>query len=239
VATVVAIMDRPAPDSNTDVLVVADPDAARLLWVPRDLWCDGIGDRVNRAFGLGGHAGLVAALAEHGIEARHSVCLFPAAIVRAAEGVSVAIEVPERAEYWYPLEPLRPIEEGRKRIAFEPPVETLSGERIHQWVGARYRADGRHGSDLERIGRQQRLVTVLLTQGYDFGRALSSRDDVVISDPEAIRELSQVNATWRFETVSDLIPVRIDEMEVLWPDPPRPPGAEANERWVPPSNGGR
>jgi hypothetical protein len=72
-ATAVAIMDRPSFDSNTDVLVVADPAARSLVWIPRDLW----------------------------------------------------------------LSPQRPIEEGKRRIVFKPPFEELSGERIHQWIGAR------------------------------------------------------------------------------------------------------
>ena len=43
--------------------------------MPRDLWCEDLGDRINRAYELGGHAGLKAALAEHGIDAEHGLVL--------------------------------------------------------------------------------------------------------------------------------------------------------------------
>ena len=60
-------MDRSGWPANTDNIVVVDPAEQRFLWVPRDLWCEGVGDRINAAFGRGGHRGLVEALAEHDI----------------------------------------------------------------------------------------------------------------------------------------------------------------------------
>src|SRR5215212_5544445 len=153
-ATVIGVMDRDSFGANTDVIVLADSSARELLWIPRDLWCESLGDRVNRAFALGGHVGLSVALAEHGIAGEHSVCLLPAAVGSAFDGLEVEVPVDERIELWYPLAPQRSIKEGRKRVVFEPPVERLAGERLHQWIGARYGV-ARPGSDLERIRRQQ------------------------------------------------------------------------------------
>src|SRR5687767_291255 len=118
-------MDGPSWGHNTDVLVVAQPDARRLLWVPRDLWCEGMGRRVNKAYALGGHERLAAALAEHGIEAEHSVCLRPDGIRPALGDATVTVPVRETLELRYAGEWMR----------YEPPEEELSGERLHGWIG--------------------------------------------------------------------------------------------------------
>lgn len=207
-------MDRDEFGANTDVLVVVDSARETLLWVPRDLWCEGIRDRVNTAFALGGHDRLCAALAEHGIGIEHSICLLPAALRAGMEGVTVQMPVHERLEFWYPLEPWRPIEAGRKRIAFEPPYEALSGERIDQWIGARFEVDG-SGSDLDRIRRQQELVGVLLRAKFDFGRFVKRGLPVRISGPEAIEEASRVKPSWRLVRVGGITMTTIDGKSVL------------------------
>jgi anionic cell wall polymer biosynthesis LytR-Cps2A-Psr (LCP) family protein len=214
-ATAVGVMDAPGFTANTDVLVVVDPVGERLAWVPRDLWCDGIRDRVNQAFALGGHEGLTSALAEHGFEIEHSVCVARAAAERALSGVRVDVPVTHRDEFWYPLEPTRPIEEGRKRIVFEPPSETLSGERIHQWIGARYKVEG-PGSDIERLGRQQTVLRVLLEGGYDLSPALEVRDEISLSDPAALEDLRRIRPGWALSTFGvDATPREIDGKLVL------------------------
>jgi hypothetical protein len=108
-------------------------------------------------------------------------------------------------DFWYPLAPTRPIEEGRKQVSFRPPSERLSGERLHQWIGARTRVTGA-GSDLQRIERQQALVQVLLSSEFDFARALA--DPALFRtagrDPFAI--LGMVGQDWNcclFDSVSD------------------------------------
>jgi hypothetical protein len=218
VATVVAVMDGPTWAHNTDVIVVADPSRHRLLWVPRDVWCAGLGHRVNKAFALGGHEGLRAALAEHEIEAQHSICLRPDGIRPALEGVSIKLPVRERMEFWYPLSPGASIEDGRKPIAFEPPVEELGGERIHQWVGARYRRGPEPPGwrpDLDRIRRQQELIAVMLGDGFDFGRFLAPGLPVSISGEDARDDLAQVRWDWAFMTLADVEPAEIDGRAVL------------------------
>src|SRR4051812_46887068 len=160
-------MDRSGWSANTDNIVVVDPAERCVLWVPRDLWCDSVGDRINTAFGRGGHPCLVEALAEHDIGVEHSVCLAREAVEHALDGVRVTVPVAEDREFWYPLWPREPIERGRKLVRFRAPAETLQGERIHQWVGARTRVDG-PSTDFDRIGRQQVLIRCLLDDDFEF-----------------------------------------------------------------------
>lgn len=220
--TVVSVMDRASFKANTDNIVVVDPGERSLTWVPRDLWCEGIEDRINKAFARGGHKGITAALAEHRIEARHSICFSREAVERGLRGATVMMPVRERIELWYPLDPTREIEDGRKRVVFEPLVERLSGERLHQWLGARYRV-GAAGSDLHRIKRQQELLAVMLGAGFDFRRFLGSPKAVLVSGSDAIEEVSRVRPGWRLETVGGLLPARRAGKDVLVPEP----GSEA------------
>jgi anionic cell wall polymer biosynthesis LytR-Cps2A-Psr (LCP) family protein len=213
-ATVVTIMDRDGWDANTDVIVLADPARQRLLWVPRDVWCRRLGDRVNSAFKRGGHQALVAALAELGLRADHSVCLARPAVTQALRDVSVRVPVARPLTLRYPLTPEEPIERGEQLVRFVPPTETLAGERIHQWIGARYEL-GRPSSDLHRIGRQQVLVRALLAQGFDCSRALSDPGGMSSSGPGAWEELREVRPGWRFRTLPRLRPVTVDGKAVL------------------------
>ena|SRR2546423_860500 len=212
-ATVVALMDRDSFEADTDVLVIVDPGERTLLWVPRDLWCEALGDRVNRAFALGGQALLGSALAEHGITAGHGICLLRRAVEAGLAGLTVTMSVRRRLEFWYPLEPRRPIEEGRKRIVFEPPIERLSAERIHQWMGARYAVEGPDG-DLGRIQRQQELIAVL-GDGFDFARFLDGVGDIRVSGKAAIHEVAQARWNWAFKIMGGLEPAKLRGKEVL------------------------
>jgi hypothetical protein len=213
-ATVVGILDEPSFESNTDILVVADPATRILRWVPRDLWSDRLRNRINRAYRRAGHVGLVEALSDQGINARHGVYVSREVMASVLADLVADVPVGERLEFWYPLAPERPIEEGSKRVVFEPPSEELSDERIHQWIGARYGAD-RPRSDLDRIERQKVLLAALLRDGFDFRSVLAPGLAVRVSGPEAIEELSRFRPTWRFETLGGLTPTTIDGMMVL------------------------
>jgi anionic cell wall polymer biosynthesis LytR-Cps2A-Psr (LCP) family protein len=213
-ASAVAVMDRDAFNANTDVIVVADAAERRLLWIPRDVWSVASGDRVNRAYALGGHAGLARALAELGAPIRTSLCLLPRAVGAAIEGLEVEVPVQREPAFWYPLHPREPIEDGRREIRFRPPHERLSGERIEQWVGARYEVDG-SATDLRRIERQQTLVRALLAGGFDFGRALEDPGGSRVSAPAVIEELGAVGADWSFETLGELAEATIEDKAVL------------------------
>ena len=179
-SAVVAILDRDDWGANTDIIVVADAAARRLTWIPRDLWSPKSNDRVGRAFAIGGGSLLLAALGELGFPCDGLLCLRRSASEAVLAAVSVTVPVSEPLDFWYPLQPTAPIESGRKAISFRPPSEHLSGERVHQWIGARLMID-RSGSDLFRLRRQAVLLRVLLSQGFDFRRAIA--DPELLPDP--------------------------------------------------------
>jgi anionic cell wall polymer biosynthesis LytR-Cps2A-Psr (LCP) family protein len=215
-ATVVAVLDRDGWQGRTDNIVVADPLRCRLLWVPRDMWVEELHDRINTAFRTRGHEALLRAVASLGIPVQHSTCLRREAVERALSGTSVTVRVRERLELWYPLDPRGLIEEGRKPVDFNPPAETLHGERIHQWVGARLHRGG-PGSDLDRIGRQAVLVRALLRDRFEFARALAEPTWVTMSSAAALDELRRVRAWWRFRCFGPVADATADGKEVLVP----------------------
>jgi hypothetical protein len=214
--TVVAIMDEPGLAANTDVLVLVEPERRRLLWVPRDLWSERVGNRINTAFRLGGARALTGALAEHGLDVEHVICLGRETTEAALEGARVEVLVPERMEFLYPL-PGATLEEGSRLVVFEPPIEVLEGERIHEWIGSRVKPRGWAGSDLDRIERQKLFLLALLEGGFDFTRAMRPGLAVSISGPEALADLRGVRSDWALETLADLVPATIDGNEVLRP----------------------
>jgi hypothetical protein len=208
-STIVAIMDRPGFASNTDVLVLVEPHATRLLWVPRDVWCPGLKDRINTAFRSGGHDYLLTALLEHHLGAEHSLCLSREATEAGLAGARVVVPVPVPMSFEYPLHPTARIEDGRKTISFSPPFETLQGERIHQWLGAR------GGTDMHRLERQKVFLRRLLQQRYDFSRFLANPAWADLSSAALLDELMQVRHDWRFETMGSLWPAIVDGKQVL------------------------
>jgi hypothetical protein len=214
VATVVALMDRDTFAARTDVIVVVGTERRELLWVPRDLWCQTLRDRINVAWARAGLPALTEALAEHDLVAEHGICLLPRAVGSALEAETILMPLAEPLEFWYPLAPHAPIEEGRKVIRFEPPLEELRGERIHQWLGARYRTSGA-GSDLQRIERQKQLLALMLGDGFDFRRFLANEEDFRISDLAAFDDLRQVRPGWSMRTLDGLWPQMVEGKDVL------------------------
>jgi len=216
-ATVVGVMDLDSWTARTDNIVVVDTKRRRLVWVPRDLWSDVVGDRINEAFASGGHERLQAAVRAHGLRAESSVVLLRSGVERALDGLRVTVPVDRSRRYWYPLAPTLRIQDGRKLVAFEPPRETLSGERIHQWVGARQSADFPAPTlpDVDRIERQQVLVRTLLEDGFPFAKALEDPALASIAGSRALDVLGAVRATWDFETFRRFQPVTIEGKMVL------------------------
>jgi len=210
----VAVLDRDGWQHETDVLVVADGSCRRLLWVPRDLWCDVLSDRVNTAFRRGGHDLLGAALAEHGLAVDGSLVLRRGAVERGLAGATVTVPVPQRLEFWYPLTPTSRLEDGRKRVVFEPPREVLRGERVHQWLGARRQVRGA-GSDLARIGRQQVFLEALLADGFDFRTFLADPERVSESAAGVRDALREVDGAWSVATLAGMAPACLDGKQVL------------------------
>lgn len=213
-ATIVCILDRDDWQANTDNMVVVDPARKLLLWVPRDIWCPFLKDRINKAFARGGHELLCTALGEIGIDVKHSLCLRRRAVEQALEGLSITVPVPVPLDLLYPLTPYTRVQDGRKVVRFRPPEERLEGERIHQWIGARRALFGETG-DLTRIGRQHVFVRRLLQTGFDFHQAIVDPLLARLSSTEAIEELGAVRSDWRFATLDDVRPTIIQGKEVL------------------------
>ena len=210
----VAILDRDSWDANTDIIVVADPEHRRLTWVPRDLWSPGAKDRIGRAFALGGGRVLIAALNELGFPCVGLLCLRRGATESALGQLTVTVPVTEPLDFWYPLSPTRPIEEGRKAVSFNPPQEALSGERLHQWIGARTMVH-RAGSDLDRLARQQVLVRQMLATGVDFRTVLSDPQLVQTVGEPVLPVLSKIDQSWSMITFDAVDFATIDGKQVL------------------------
>jgi len=187
-----------------------------VTWVPRDLWSESTGDRINRAFAIGGFPLLAAALAEHGLDVAGAVVLRRGATEELLRETHITVPVPRPLEFSYPLASTARIEDGAKVIRFDPPSESLAGERLHQWLGART-VPGGVGSDLHRITRQQTAVRVLLEDGaHDVRRVLadSSRVDTV-GGAETIATIALVRSSWSFSTLDDVVPRTIAGKSVL------------------------
>ncbi len=226
-STVVTIMDREGFDQRTDNIVVVQPRRRRLLWVPRDVWCERIDERINAAFKLGGHEELVASLRSLGFEVDHSLCLPRSAVEHVLVHASVTVPVTEAMRFWYPLTPTTRVQDGRKPVDFDPPHELLEGERIHQWLGARRARDGSGGgTDLGRIARQQVFVRELLRQRFDFSAVLSAPAAPSMTGPAAIHDLRRVRRSWRFSCADQLEDRTLEDgraVLVLRSSEPRPP----------------
>jgi hypothetical protein len=234
-ATVVTITDRPSWDANTDNIIVVDSAQHTLLWIPRDVWCPRLGDRINRAYAIGGAEALTSALSEHGITAEHGLCLRRDAVEAALECVAITVPVARHMAIWYPLDPLARIEDGRRLVTFVPPSESLTGERIHQWLGARSRAPfpGLRGAleragrrlrlgrrdpsfpDLDRIERHKILLRALLANDFDFTRALEDPARYRVTGEAVWAELRRVRADWTFATMQGIEPRTIEGKAVL------------------------
>lgn len=205
-------MDRPGFEANTDVIVIADLVAERLTWVTRDLYSELVGDRINTAYAGGGQALLKHALRQLGFEAERSICLTPAAVARGFEALGdVVVPVRRPYRFAYPVDRMRSIREpgNRMEIGFEPLAERLSGERLHQWVGARKEIGG-PGGDLPRLGRQQVLVAVLLGERRDLSAFIADPAEHRIHGDGVIEDLARIDATWELRRFDRLRPARID-----------------------------
>lgn len=218
----VGVLDRDRWDANTDNLAVVDPGRRRVTWVPRDLWCVTLGDRVNAAFSTGGLPLLLEALAEHGFHLDGAVVLRRGATERLLDGLRVTVPVPRPLRFLYPLAPTSLVQDGAKLIRFDPPTETLEGERLHQWVGARKVPTG-SGSDLHRIRRQQVALRAVLEAGSDLSQALADPSLLRASGAGTLATLGRVRPDWSFETLDRVVPRTIDGKAVLVRD--RGPGA--------------
>jgi hypothetical protein len=226
VATVVGILDRDCWSARIDNIVIADPATKMLTWVPRGLWCPSLHDSINKAFGRGGVERLLFALRELEFPCDYGLVLRRGATERAAAHISVEVPVKEPLDFWYPIHPTKPIEDGRRVVSFRPPLERLEGERIHEWVGARMgiarEGFGHEDSDLYRIARQQVFLGALLKQRFDFRVAVADKNLMrVYGDP--LSELARVDASWRMQTVDNVRVITVEgKMRLLKAGAPEP-----------------
>ena len=203
-STVISIMDRDGWKNRTDVIVVADGVNKTLTWIPRDFWSEIVKNRINIAYALGGHKLLIHSLNKLGLKVKRSLCVLPKAISRAIADLTIDVPVSEPMSFSYPIEPFGPTSEvdkpgARHIITFSPPSEILSNERIHQWIGARFRVDGGGlNTDLERIERQQILMKRLLEKRFNFGRCFCP-DYVAFSKNFSFSDLKEMDASWKLE----------------------------------------
>lgn len=198
-SSIVAVMDRSGWKARTDNLVFVDPTARTLLWIPRDVWSKTAGGRINTAFARGGPTFLQKALREYGLRADGVLCLQRSATERGLAQVRLRVPVGRRLEFLYPLAPTKLMEDGTKTIAFGPDDEWLEGERIHQWLGARFTPDGT-GTDFQRIERQKVFVQRLVEEGFDSRPFLENPDEVCLTVPAVLDELATVRPDWSFLT---------------------------------------
>jgi len=223
-STIVGVMDRDSGrDQNTDINVVVDQKSRTLTWVPRDLWVDSLRSRINSVYRLGGdHSKYIAAMTGLGWPVDHAVILWPRFTASLLSKVDIDVPVAEGLFFWYPMLPWRPIEYGRKLVKFIPPSERLSGERVHQWCGARYwagppeRAVG--NDDLGRCRRQGVLIHRLLETGFDFRGAIGAGfggDGVSVSSPLGLDDVAAVRADWEFRVFDRVRPARVGGNNVL------------------------
>ena len=220
-AVVVATLDRDNWDANTDIIAVVDVSRRRLTWVPRDLWSPLIGDRINAAFAIGGGRLLLDALAGLGLTAQSAICLRRGATEAAFAGASVRVPIREPLDFWYPLTPTARLEDGRRQVSFRPPGETLSGERLHQWIGARTMVNGQ-GTDFHRMRRQIVFLCALIAQGFDFRLALKDPELVRVIGEDPLPLLARVRANWRMQVHGWVDDAVIDGKMVLVPRKPKP-----------------
>jgi anionic cell wall polymer biosynthesis LytR-Cps2A-Psr (LCP) family protein len=213
-------MDRDSWLDRTDNIVRVEPEREELEWIPRDLWSDVVGDRINTAFRQGGHRLLMDALAEHGRPVDTSVCFRRSALERRLEGLSLTVPVTRPLDFWYPRSPRERLEDGRKLVSFRPPQEQLAGERIHQWLGARIPAGRSPGLlDLVRIERQKIFLRRLLEERLSLSELLEDPALVSFEDrPRALADLSSVRPTWRFRTLDGVRVATVDGKLVLVAD---------------------
>ena len=213
-STVVSVMDEDSWNGRTDNIAVVEPIRRRILWIPRDLWSQTVNNRINTAFRTGGHALLIKCLREYEIKAGSSICFKRSAIINSCHNIRVWVPIKREMKFWYPLNPTKPILEGRKSITFNPDGELLTGERIHQWMGARISFNKESG-DLDRIERHKILIRRLMAENFDFRKLLSNNDHFSTYGASVFEDLSQVSLDWRFETLGPLLHVKYGQKLVL------------------------
>jgi hypothetical protein len=219
-------MDRNYWLARTDVVVICDSAKKLIYWLPRDLYCARIKNRLNTAYAKGKDTLVMECLNDIGITVKYCVCILPHLINENIINIGeINISIPITRNFYYPLHRQAPIEKGKRLITFTAPNEILAGERIHEYIGARYLADKvpqqdnhiprPYFSDFDRIRRQQKLLKTLLKNKYNF--LYKDEENIRGINAEVIEILSNIDQYWRIEIMheKDYTPVKIGKMDVL------------------------
>lgn len=202
--------------NNTDVIAVVDTQKKIVTSIPRDLYSWSICNRVNAAYAKGGLSLFENVIKKAGYPCIASICIPKNVSMGALESASITVPIAQSMEYYYPMSPNQPIEEGKKIVAFHPPQEILSGERIHQFVGARSSVPTNLQTDLQdinRIKRQQIFAQALIKQKFDFRHFLHPA--VSLSNSLVFNLLAKVDLTYQWEILDDFFPCSVAGMSVL------------------------
>ena len=201
---IVCIMDRNSWKARTDIIVIVRTKEKTLEWVPRDLYSKFITNRINVAYARGGEDLLIKSLHEFNIFATACVCILPDCVNDNFNYIGeIAVPVSEDMTFKYPLHRHQPIEEGHRIIEFHKPRELLSGDRFHEWVGARYRIPATINKypDFDRIRRQQILLKELLHKKHTFSHSPTTVRGLT---PDIIAVLSTINSSWIIKSLRDI-----------------------------------
>ena len=206
-ATLVGILDGTGMGGNTDNNVLVMPDKKHMLWIPRDLMVPSTQRRINCAFKTSGCKGYLKEASELGFSANRCLVLANAATRQVLKDAAVTVPVTLQMSFRYPANPLSTLEEGEKVISFNPPRESLYGERIHQWLGARYGYNySQTYPDIHRCRRQTVFVRELLRTPCNFAACLAN-PEWVASHPSleaATEELRGVTKEWTFSVFENI-----------------------------------
>lgn len=216
---VLVIMDRNNWNGRTDNIIIISKKNKKIKWIPRDLYSKSIKNRINTAYSFGGPDLLIRCLKEINIIVDNCICILPYLIDENIDNlVSITVPVSYNMKFYYPIYRHKPIEEGRKIIEFNSPNVTLKGDRIHEWIGARYEitknTNNSEFPDIHRIKRQQILLKELLKIKYKF---IILNNYVRGLNDDVLNLLYEIDSTWEIEDISskNFVATKINTMSVL------------------------
>jgi anionic cell wall polymer biosynthesis LytR-Cps2A-Psr (LCP) family protein len=210
-------MDRNTWTANTDIIIFVEPSKKTLTWIPRDVYIKDMDNRINAAYRLGRDELLFKSLKSINYDVSYNLCIQPDAIediFNQIETVTVPVEYDRK--FKYPLHRHQPIEKGHKIVEFNSPFEDLSGDRIHEWIGARYAVDKKssYSSDLDRILRQQILVRVILKSKKENIKSFKIANMRGLND-EILEVLKTIDTTWKLTRIRNLEDAYINKKSVF------------------------
>jgi anionic cell wall polymer biosynthesis LytR-Cps2A-Psr (LCP) family protein len=225
---VICVMDRNEYTDNTDIIIVVNPNLKQLMWVPRDIYSNIIKERINAAYREGEEELLLECLNDIGFDIQHVICLLPNAIEQIFNYINtITVPVDTNRKLYYPLHRHKPIEEGKRIVEFNRPYEILSGDRFHEWIGARtgiktqkyedtgYYKHNLFGSDIDRIFRQQILIKQILLDNIDFNDIYINTEFGRGINIDTINILKTIDNSWTFDYIKNYKGETVNNQRVL------------------------